>query len=271
MGPVVEAPRRLRLYTGGLEIARPESPDGDTLNVTIHDLPRGLVHNGAAVLKIGDRLRPEELAALVFVPEPDFSGPAGSLQYRVEDSHGGRAESVVEIDVIGAAEAATQLAVPSQQALATASATTPASPPRVVLASSRGAHPIYRVGESMTLRIQPTQDAYVYCYYQDEAGEISRIYPNRFQPNAFVPGHSRVEVPPAGRGSFSIRFEQPGVPEQVACLAADREVGLLLPLELRRHDLKPLPVRGLDEVAQRFRSVADVPIDDVRLSIKVTR
>jgi hypothetical protein len=40
---------------------------------------------------------------------------------------------------------------------------------------------------------------------------------------------------------------------------------------LRRHDLKPLPVRGLDEVAQRFRSVADVPIDDVRLSIKVTR
>lgn len=108
--PVAEAPRRLRIYTGALDIARPEDPDGDALSVTIRGLPRGLVRSGAAMLKTGDRLRPEELAALVFVPEPGFTGPAGSLQYLVEDGRGGRAESAVEIEVMSPAEAAAQLA-----------------------------------------------------------------------------------------------------------------------------------------------------------------
>ena len=35
----------------------------------------------------------------------------------------------------------------------------------------------------------------------------------------------------------------------MACLAADREVGLRLPDALKRKDLEPLPVRGLDDVA----------------------
>jgi hypothetical protein len=181
------------------------------------------------------------------------------------------AESTVKIDVTSAAEAAAQLVVPRYQVVASTPAAPPTSSPRVVLATSRGARPVYRVGESMTLRIQPTQDAYIYCYYQDEAGDISRIYPNRFQPDAFVAGRSQVEVPPAGSDAFSIRFEQPGMPEQVACLAADHEVGLLLPPELKLQDLKPLPVRRLDEVAQHFRRTAGVLIDDARLPIEVMR
>jgi formylglycine-generating enzyme required for sulfatase activity len=108
--PLVEAPRRLRLFTGGLEIARPDDPDGDPVTVTIRALPRGLVRNGAAPLRDGDRLRPEELAGLVYVPEPGFTGPAGSLRYAVEDGRGGRAEGTVDIEVMDAAEAAAQLA-----------------------------------------------------------------------------------------------------------------------------------------------------------------
>jgi hypothetical protein len=256
--PVVEAPRRLRILTGRLEIVRPKNPDGDALTVTIRTLPRGMVRNGTAVLKVGDQLQPEELAALVFVPEPSFTGAAGSLRYIVEDGRGGRAESTVEIEVIGAAETA-------------APAAPPISPPRLELSTSQGARPVYRVGDSMMLRIQPTQDAYLYCYYQDGAGEISRIFPNRFQPDAFVPAQIQVQVPPVGSGAFSIRFEQPGVPEHVACLAVDREVGLLLPSELTQRDLEPLPVRGLDEVVQRFRGVAGVQVGDVRMRIEVIR
>lgn len=108
--PLVEAPRRLRIYTGALDIARPEDPDGDTATVTIQVLPRGMLRNGTAILRGGDRLRPEELAGLVYVPEPGFAGNAGSLAYAVEDGRGGRAESAVEIEVMDAAEAAAQLA-----------------------------------------------------------------------------------------------------------------------------------------------------------------
>ena len=108
--PVVEAARRLRIYTGALEIARPEDPDGDALSVVIQQLPRGLVRNGTAALRAGDRLRPEELAGLTYLPEPGFSGAAGSLAYAVEDGKGGRAEGALDIDVMDAAEAAAQMA-----------------------------------------------------------------------------------------------------------------------------------------------------------------
>ena len=60
-------------------------------------------------------------------------------------------------------------------------------------------------------------------------------------------------------------------PERVACFAANREVGLLLPPELKRQDLEPLPVSSLDDVAARFRAVPGASVDEARLAIEVTR
>ncbi|HEY0419842.1 MAG TPA: SUMF1/EgtB/PvdO family nonheme iron enzyme, partial [Acetobacteraceae bacterium] len=108
--PVAEARRRIRIYTGALNIARPEDPDGDPISVTIRTLPRGQVRNGSTVLRLGDRVRPDDLTALSFVPEPGFVGFAGSLQYLVEDGRGGRAEGILEIDVMDAVEGAAQMA-----------------------------------------------------------------------------------------------------------------------------------------------------------------
>ncbi len=109
--PIVEAPRRLRIFTGALAIARPQDPDGDALSITVAALPRGVVRNGQTTLQPGARLRAEELAALSYLPEPGFTGPAGALRYRVEDGRGGRAESALEIEVMDAAEAAAEMAV----------------------------------------------------------------------------------------------------------------------------------------------------------------
>ncbi|WP_165838859.1 SUMF1/EgtB/PvdO family nonheme iron enzyme [Roseicella frigidaeris] len=108
--PLVESPRKLRIFTGGLEIARPEDPDGDAVTVLVRGLPRGIVRNGVAVLRGGERLRPEELAGLVYIPEPGFTGAAGSFVYQAEDGRGGKAEGTLEIEVMDAAEAAAQLA-----------------------------------------------------------------------------------------------------------------------------------------------------------------
>lgn len=155
--------------------------------------------------------------------------------------------------------------------IATLAAAMPAAaaPPRLALTTARGTRPGYRIGDTTIVQARPTGDTYLYCYYQDGTGEVSRIYPNRFQPDTLVPGGRSVEVPPAG-DAFAIRFDQPGS-EQVACLAADREVGLLLPDALKRPDLEPLPVRSLDEIAARFRAIAGVRVEDARLPIEVTR
>ena len=144
-----------------------------------------------------------------------------------------------------------------------------AEAPRPVLATTRG-RPAYRVGETMVLNVQPTGDAYLYCYYQDADGEVARVFPNRIQPDAFVPARTPVVVPPPG-APFSIRFDKAGGADAVSCLAADREVGLLLPPELKRQDLEPLPVRNLDEITARFRAIPGVRVNDARLTIEVRR
>ena len=95
---------------GALEIQRPEDPDGDALSVTILALPRGILRNGTTTLRGGERLQPEELVRLVYLPEPGFTGTAGSLQYSVDDGRGGRVTGTLELDVMDAAEGAAQMA-----------------------------------------------------------------------------------------------------------------------------------------------------------------
>jgi curli biogenesis system outer membrane secretion channel CsgG len=145
----------------------------------------------------------------------------------------------------------------------------PPGPPRLVVTTPRGPRPAYRVGETMMVAVQPTQDAYVYCYYQDSTGAVARIFPNRFQPDPLVHAGMRTEIPPAGMKSFALRFDKAGGNEAVACLGADREVGLRLPDKLKAQDLEPLPVSGLDDVALQFRGIQGARIDDARLPVEV--
>jgi hypothetical protein len=145
----------------------------------------------------------------------------------------------------------------------------PPQAPRLVLSTPRGPRPTYRVGDTMVLSVQPTQDAFVYCYYQDATGTVARIFPNRFQADPFVHGGVQIEIPPAGVKSFALRFDKPGSTESVACLGADREVGLRLPDQLKAQDLEPLPVHGLDDVASQFRAIPGARVDDARLAVEV--
>jgi hypothetical protein len=181
---------------------------------------------------------------------------------------------------LGNAAVAAPAAAPVVAAVVTpVAASVPAAPaavaspeaPRLVVSTPRGPRPSYRVGETMVLAVQPTQDAYVYCFYQDASGAVARIFPNRFQPDPFLHAGVRVEIPPAGTKSFALRFDKPGATESVACLGADREVGLRLPDRLKAQDLEPLPVSGLDDVASQFGKIPGARVDDARLAVEVMR
>jgi hypothetical protein len=143
--------------------------------------------------------------------------------------------------------------------------------PKLALSTSRGPIPRYRVDETMALQVQPNADAFVYCYYQDAEGTVARIFPNRFQPDAFIAAGKLVEIPPGSDKPFNIRFDKPGSRETVACLTSDLELGVKLPAALKMEDLEPLPVRSVDDVAAIFRSIAPSRTDDARLAIEVTR
>jgi curli biogenesis system outer membrane secretion channel CsgG len=157
-------------------------------------------------------------------------------------------------------------AVPASDSAA--AAPPPAAPAGLVVNSPRGPKPTYRVGETMVVAVQPARDAYVYCFYQDAAGTVARIFPNRFQPDALLRAGQHIEIPPSGQKSFALRFDNAGN-EAVACLGADTEVGLRLPDSLKAQDLEPLPVHGLDDVAAQFRAIPGAKIADARLAVEV--
>jgi formylglycine-generating enzyme required for sulfatase activity len=59
------------------------------------------VRNGSTVLILtnGDRLRPQDLPTLIYLPDPGAAGDAGALRYLVDDGHGGKVEGRVQIEV----------------------------------------------------------------------------------------------------------------------------------------------------------------------------
>ena len=97
--PVIGGPTQVRMAQQPIGIAAPTSPDGDPIVVTVAGLPRGIVRNGNAVVRAGDRLTPAQLAALTYVPDPGLTGKAGTLRYNADNGHGDVTEGAVEIEV----------------------------------------------------------------------------------------------------------------------------------------------------------------------------
>jgi hypothetical protein len=156
---------------------------------------------------------------------------------------------------------------PLTASVAAAASAPPA--PKVEIKTSRGGRPSFRVNDTLVVEARTTQDGFLYCYYQDSEGAVARIFPNRFQPNAFVRGGSDVEIPPGTPKPFNIRFDKRNAREAVACVAAPVEIGLKLPEQFKVHDLEPLPVHNLKDVIESFRRAGGGQISEGWLPIEV--
>ena len=141
-------------------------------------------------------------------------------------------------------------------------------PVELTVLTDKGAKPAYRVGEALSLQVQTSGNAYLYCYYRDAQGLVARIYPNRFQPDALIVGN-KPQLIPSPQAPFSIRFDRPGAREEIACVASDRELAMQLPPELKTEDLAPLPVASIDDLLQKFRTIDKTGLAVERLPITV--
>jgi hypothetical protein len=113
--------------------------------------------------------------------------------------------------------------------------------------------PAYKVGQPLDVQVRLNDDANLYCFYQDGAQNISRIFPNRFQPDPRVRGGMMLRVPNEN-AAFRIIFEQTGARENVKCFATRAEVDTELQDLLAQGDLTPLNVSSLDMVEQSIRN-----------------
>jgi murein DD-endopeptidase MepM/ murein hydrolase activator NlpD len=126
-----------------------------------------------------------------------------------------------------------------------------------VVTTDQGPTPRFRSGETIVVRVKTTPDAFVYCYYMDGFGGVARIFPNRFQPDAFVPAGQEIEIPPSPDRPFNIRMDRPGQVEAVACLASPHEVEQSHIDAGETEDLTPIAGLELQDVLDAFDAFSD--------------
>jgi curli biogenesis system outer membrane secretion channel CsgG len=102
----------------------------------------------------------------------------------------------------------------------------------------------------LQFNVLPNTDSNLYCYLQDEAKNIFRIFPNRWQRSAGVVRQATFGLPESG--TFRIRSHQ-RVAQSVMCVVAREALDQQLPDVLRGADLEPLEgVQDLSAVANAY-------------------
>lgn len=173
------------------------------------------------------------------------------------------------------------LASPTAKALPAADSKPGAAPPpaatsappspELIVSSDRGPKPTYRVGETPVIKAELASDGFLYCYYADAKGAVARIFPNRFQPDAFVPAHRQIEIPPGPPRPFNIRMDTAGADEAVACVASPQEVGVGLPDRFKGEDLRVIPQVSVADMLQAYAALPSAVVKSQTLPLKVSR
>lgn len=151
---------------------------------------------------------------------------------------------------------------PAQPATYSATATPVVPAPVLAATTLPGAEPLklalatsnnqtsFGKGESISLTVKPTRDAFVYCYLQDESAKITRFFPNRFAKDPMVPASRPLSLP--GTMRFQLMMNASGVKETIACYATQRDVTKDLPASVLGNDFEPLSIGSLDQIRAAF-------------------
>jgi len=155
-----------------------------------------------------------------------------------------------------AAALVTPSATPTPVPPAAPAPTPPAAPTVAAALTIEPLKAKFEPGEPVSLRIRPQVPSYVFCYSQDAAGTVQRIFPNRFVADARVDPATPLILP----GNQGFRLPANG-PFAVACLAAPRDVYRDAPAALRWGDFQALnAVRGFGELQRMFEDVVHAPV-----------
>ncbi len=137
----------------------------------------------------------------------------------------------------------------------------------MTLDTGRGQKPIFNAGESLSFKVKTTADAYVYCYYQEAKGDIFKVFPNRFSPNALISARNDLVVPSSKQ--FQLKLEQRGDKESVMCIASHEDLDAKLPMVLSERSLQPLPLKKMESVYHYYQQAAKLRPLKETLSIEV--
>jgi hypothetical protein len=138
--------------------------------------------------------------------------------------------------------------------LAPAQGQAPAGAPLRLKLAAANNQTRFAPGERFGVIVQPSEDAHVYCYLQDENAKITRFYPNRFAKDSLVLAAQPLRLPGAMRFEFLMNTK--GVKEIVSCFATRRDVSAALPGQAVGTDFQPLAVGSIAQIRTAFAAAS---------------
>jgi hypothetical protein len=147
--------------------------------------------------------------------------------------------------------------------------TTPAPAEKAPAPRIQMSKQIYRTGEEVKFSVFAQPDTYLYCYLHDNAGQIQRIFPNRFTSDARVPSTLPIEMP--GAMGFVLHADASGVPEQIGCFTALQDISGTLPASLRIADFARVNAPSLEDLAAMFTKAAGASVGVAVVPVEINR
>jgi len=129
--------------------------------------------------------------------------------------------------------------------------------------------PSYKVGETLTIELGLSENAYVRCFYGQAKGATVQLFPNRFNPSQRLAGPF-VHTIPDSNDPFSIKLSGPASKETVRCFGWRNDPSATLPADVKGADVTAPLKRPFEAVAAEIMASANPPSTEASLEIKVT-
>jgi hypothetical protein len=125
----------------------------------------------------------------------------------------------------------------------------------------------YRIGEELKLSVRPSRDAYVYCFYKDVAGEVTKIFPSQYDSSARV--GAGAQPIPAPSWESPMQLTGPAGQSEVRCFAVDKDATAQLPSEIAKPGFTVLPATLARTLIDVFKRVPDGNVATAAMPVTV--
>ena len=96
----------------------------------------------------------------------------------------------------------------------------------------------YRHGDTLTLTVDVTEDAYVWVFDTGTSGRVHQIFPNRYETDNFVRAGKAISIPPAG-SDYQLLVSHPKGAELLTVIASKDNVPMTRDLVDQNTDAGP--------------------------------
>jgi hypothetical protein len=125
----------------------------------------------------------------------------------------------------------------------------------------------YKIDEELRLQVRASREAYLYCFYRDVAGEVTKIFPSQFDASAQV--GSGEQAIPAPNWQSPMQLTGPAGASEVQCFAVDRDPTKHLPKEIANPGFTVLPPKMAKSLIEVFKKVPGGNLATASLPITV--